>query len=40
MFWIFVIATVVCIELAGWLVDATFLVRLHDDQPAGQVDEP
>jgi len=40
MLWLFfVIAAPICIELAGWVVDATFLVRFHDDQQVRQVDD-
>jgi hypothetical protein len=39
MFWLLVIAAPICIELAGWVVDATFVVRVLDEPQACQLDD-
>ena len=39
MFWLVVFAVPVCIELAGWVVDTTFMVRLLNERQVCQVDD-
>lgn len=39
MFWLLVIVAPICIELAGWVVDATFLTPLLKDRQVAQVED-
>jgi hypothetical protein len=40
MLWLFfLIAAPICIELAGWVVDTTFLVRSQDEPQVRQLDD-
>jgi len=39
MFWLLVIAAPICIELAGWVVDATFLTPILKERPVAQAED-
>ena len=39
MFWLLVIAAPICIELAGWVVDATFLSPILQERQVAQVED-
>jgi len=39
MFWLLVIAAPICIELAGWVVDATFLTPIFKECQVAQAED-
>jgi len=39
MIWFLVIAIPICIELAGWVVDATFLIPIVKDRQVAQAED-
>ena len=39
MFWLLVIAAPICIELAGWVVDATFLTPIFKERQVAHAED-
>ena len=39
MFWLLIIAVPICVELAGWIVDATFLTPILKKRQVAQAED-